>query len=110
MQAKLLDIIGHGESNAVKMSELAQMLKIEQRDVRRELSKARKAGAVVAYSSKGVFYPESIDELRQYISTESAKLRTQTAALQPAKMRLKKMTGFRQKARDILSNESRNKS
>ncbi len=80
-KSALLDLIPHGEENAVSMKTLASVLNIECRSVRQMVLDARIKGAVICSSSAGYFQPETHEELFRYVQIVKAQERSKYRAL-----------------------------
>ena len=77
----LRSYIPQGKANAKTQATLAKELGVTPETVKAEITKARKAGELIANCGKGYFYPESVEESQAFINnlTSQAKSRLRTA-------------------------------
>ena len=81
---EILDYIHTGEKNAVSMLELSHRMKTDPRVVRHMIEQARIDGNIIAGTDKGIFFPETKDELSIYVHRTQSRINTSIATLEPA--------------------------
>ena len=79
----LTESIPAGEAEAVSMQHLARVLDIGERELRREVENARRAGILICSSKNGYFMPETIHELKAYARRAEKRAKTNKACLRP---------------------------
>ena len=72
----LTESIPAGEAEAVSMQHLARVLDIGERELRREVENARRAGILICSSKNGYFMPETIHELKAYARRAEKRAKT----------------------------------
>lgn len=65
------------------MADLAHVADIPERAVRLEILQARIAGELICSCDQGYFLPESDDDIREYVISRKAYLKTANKALKP---------------------------
>lgn len=85
--------IPEGEAEAVSMRELARITGLDDRELRREIEKARRAGILICSSGKGYFMPETLQELREYVHLMGARIKTGRSCLRPFIRELRRREG-----------------
>lgn len=65
------------------MKHLARVLDIGERELRREVENARRAGVLICSSKNGYFMPETFRELKSYARRAEKRARTNKACLRP---------------------------
>lgn len=90
----ILDRIPYGSDNAVSMRDLARGLGEDQRQIRFRIERARIAGNVIAGTDAGIFIPETVEELREYVRRNDNRVKTSCVALASAKRLLKEVTEY----------------
>jgi len=88
----ILDRIPYGSDNAVSMRDLARGLGETEREVRLRIERARIAQNIIAGTNAGIFIPETVEELREYVKRNDNRVKTSCVALAPAKKLLKEVT------------------
>lgn len=74
---RLMSMIPVGEQAAVHMKDLAIQFGTSERELRKHILEARKAGLLIVSSVRGYFQPETQNELKRYCdSRRSAALST----------------------------------
>ena len=69
-------ILSPGRENAIKRDELSALLGIDERSLRRQIQKERKAGALIMSDCKhGYFLPSSEDDVKRFIKSMSKRAR-----------------------------------
>lgn len=86
---EILQFIPTGYKNAVSMRELACRLEISERQLRKEVQKARLNGAPICSACNnritGYFLPQSVGEAEIYLREEERRLRTAAQSLKPVR-------------------------
>lgn len=80
---KIADFLLVGEESAISLERLAMATGIPERSVRAEVLQARIAGELILSSDKGYFLPECDDDIRRFVRTRKAAIKTSAAALRP---------------------------
>ena len=80
---KIADFLLNGEENAISLERLATVTALPERAVRAEVLRARIAGELILSSDKGYFLPECDDDIRRYVITRKACIKTSCMALRP---------------------------
>lgn len=88
-EERLLNIIPHGEANAVSQSEITALTGFTPRDTRLIVERLRKQGVVICGSNAGRFIPETTDELKLYVKRTQSRIHTEKECLKSAINRLK---------------------
>lgn len=81
---RLGELIPRGRENALPMKDLATILNISERAVRILVQKAREHGEPICSEwdgSGGYFYPVDMQEARDYIRKQKARIKSSRAAL-----------------------------
>ena len=65
------------------MRHLARVLNMGERELRREVEKARRAGVLICSSKNGYFMPETFHELKAYARRTEKRAATNRACLRP---------------------------
>lgn len=87
----LLSMIPLGEENAIHMDDLANILDVEGRDVRREVLNLRKRGRIIASSQNGYFIPTTNGELLRYYRKARGRALTTLSSLKRTRRVLREM-------------------
>jgi len=91
----ILDVLPHGESNAISSQELMNICGYSNtRALQQGIETLRRAGHVIASSSKppgGYFYPVNELELRVFIRTIESRAKSSFRSLKSARQALKKL-------------------
>lgn len=80
--------LGTGEDEAISMSELAERMHMNTRQLRKEIERARIAGVIIASSNKGYFIPVTDSELINYYVKQNSRNLTGTATIKAVKKKL----------------------
>ena len=80
---KIADFLLNGKKNAISMADLAEVMKIPERSLRLEILQARINGDLICSCDRGYFLPESVDDIREYVISRKAYLKTARNALKP---------------------------
>lgn len=80
---KIADFLLNGKENAISMADLAGVMKIPERSLRLEILQARINGDLICSCDRGYFLPESVDDIREYVISRKAYLKTAGKALKP---------------------------
>ena len=81
--SKISDFLMTGRDNAIPMADLASMLNLPERAVRREILEARLRGELILANEQGYFLSTDPDDLREYVIKKKAFIKTASAALKP---------------------------
>lgn len=81
----ILASIPHGMDKARHSKDLAHSLGMRERVFRKHIEHIRRSGVVIIGSSKGYFFPASLDELNSYIRQEEASARSLLFTLKSAR-------------------------
>ena len=87
----ILEILNHGQENAITAAQLAEYFKTDIRSIQKAVSNERMNGAVIAGSGKGYFIPDTLEELERYIARAEKQARSCFVPLRSAKDQLRKM-------------------
>lgn len=80
---KIIDFLSVGERDAVSLEELAISTGLPERAVKAEVLRARCAGDLIISTQNGYFLPESVDDIRRFVMTRKAVIKTANKALRP---------------------------
>ena len=81
--SKITDFLLVGRKNATSMTDLAHIADIPERSLRFEILQARIAGELICSCDQDYFLPESVDDIREYVISRKAYLKTANKALKP---------------------------
>ncbi len=81
----IYQLIGVGEENAIHLSELVSLTKLESRELRKHIEQLRRSGSVIIANKNGYFKPSNIAELNKYINQETHRAKSIFYTLQGAK-------------------------
>jgi biotin operon repressor len=89
---QILSCIGKGAKNSISLNRLIALTGFENRILRRHIEKLRRSGIVIVSGENGGYYfPESPDELLQYINRETKRARSLFYTLRAARQLYKTM-------------------
>lgn len=80
---KIADFLLTGKKNAISMADLAHVVNIPERSLRLEILQARINGELICSCENGYFLPESVDDIRAYVISRKAFIKTASKALKP---------------------------
>ena len=80
---KISDFLLTGKRNAISMADLSHIVNIPERSLRLEILQARIDGELICSCDRGYFLPESVDDIREYVISRKAYLKTAGKALKP---------------------------
>ena len=80
---KIADLLLVGKENATSMTDLAHIANVPERSLRAEILQARINGELICSCDQGYFLPESVDDIREYVISRKAFLKTAGKALKP---------------------------
>lgn len=80
---KIVDFLSVGERDAVSLEELAISTGLPERAVKAEVLRARCSGDLIISTQNGYFLPESSDDIRRFVATRKAVIKTANRALRP---------------------------
>ena len=79
----ITDFIPIGKENATSMTDLAHIANVPERSLRAEILRARINGELICSCDRGYFLPESVDDIKEYVVSRKAFLKTAGKALKP---------------------------
>lgn len=88
---KTLDLIPIGRSNAIPMKQLAFLLGVAPRDIRQAILDARLDGVIVCSGMEGYFFPETVDEMLEFLNAHYSRAMTTLASLKGTREKLKEL-------------------
>lgn len=80
----LLDLIPIGRENAIPTRDLASKLNVEVRVLYRMIEDARINGNYIAGTGDGVFVPDTLHDLEEYVKRAQARVLTSIETLNPS--------------------------
>lgn len=80
----ILDHIPYGSDDAVSVPDLARALGEDPRQIRQRIQNARIDGFIIAGTDAGIFIPETVAELREYVKRTTARIQTSQETIDPA--------------------------
>lgn len=80
---KVSDFLLTGKNNGISMTDLAHITNVPERIIRKEILQARIAGELIVSGDKGYYLAADEEELREYIISRKAAIKTSSKALQP---------------------------
>ena len=88
---RILELIPKGKENKISMSELEALTGETPRTLKAAISRLRQRGVLICSSvySGGYYRPKDNHELKDWVNTETKRIDTHTAAINPAKNHLK---------------------
>ena len=87
-------LLSPGRGNGINVRDLANALNCDDRELRRRVQAARKAGAVILSDVRtGYFLPNDIDEIRRFVRSMEHRAREINAATVAAQRALDAATG-----------------
>lgn len=89
---RILQAIGTGEKNAANVEQLSMITGLNDRELRKAVETLRRDGYVIISSESGYYYPETVEEVKRYISKESKRARSIFFTLRSARELLNKWT------------------
>ncbi len=83
-QFKYLDgYIGMGKANARRQKDVAEDMGVTPETVKHIITEARKAGVLIASSTSGYFYAETVEEMREFANMLRAQGKTRFDTAKP---------------------------
>lgn len=83
-QFKYLDgYIGVGKANARRQKDVAEDMGVTPETVKHIITEARKAGVLIASSTSGYFYAETVEEMREFANLLNAQAKTRNDTAKP---------------------------
>lgn len=79
----LTDHIPRGRAEAISMQHLARIMGTDERELRRSVEQARRAGILICSSNRGYFLPENGQEIREHVHRARERIRTGSVCLRP---------------------------
>ena len=87
-------LLSPGRGNGINVRDLANALNCDDRELRRRVQAARKAGAVILSDVRaGYFLPDDVDEIRRFVHSMKHRAREINAATVAAERALDAATG-----------------
>ncbi len=83
------DLIRVGEKNAIHLSELVSLTKINSRELRKHIEQLRRSGTAIISNNNGYFKPSNAAELNKYIAQETRRAKSIFYTLRAAKAALR---------------------
>lgn len=80
----LLDLIPVGREHALSIRYLASALHIEELDLYRLIEDARSKGNYISENERGVFIPDTVSDLEEYVNRSLASILTAVEAVNPS--------------------------
>ena len=74
--AYLESYIGRGKANAKRQKDIANEMGVTHETVKHIITEARKAGVLIASSTSGYFYAETVEEMREFANMLRAQGKT----------------------------------
>ena len=97
----ILDMIPEGRENAVSMADLARVLKVEERQIRKIVFDARIDGTVICGTAAGYYKPATEAEIREYIAIAGSRSISGLKALRAARKKLSEMRTVKREKAEI---------
>lgn len=91
---RISDLLKCGEENAIHGDELARMLNMSGRNLRKAIENERIAGEAILSSEKGYFLPSDVtgvQELKTFLALFQSRRKTTDKVIKTAKKHLKRM-------------------
>lgn len=83
-QFKYLDgYIGVGKANAKSQQAIAEDMGVTPATVKHDVTEARKAGVLIASSSRGYYYAETVEEMQEFVNLLQAQAKTRNDTAKP---------------------------
>ncbi len=83
--AEILSLIPTGQRNARHVNEIAALLGMRNRELRKHIEYLRRGGYVIIGCDKGYYLPETLEELEGYVKQEHARAMSILFTLKSAK-------------------------
>ena len=88
---KISDFLLPGEASAISADDLSHAVNLPERAVRREILLARERGELICSSERGYFLAETEEEIRNFVRTRNAAIRSTQLSLRAFCSALKRM-------------------
>lgn len=75
--------IGTGKANARRQKDIAEDMGVTPQTVKHIITEARKTGVLIASSTSGYFYAETVDEMREFANLLHAQAETRNDTAKP---------------------------
>ncbi len=79
----LTDSIPAGRADAVSMAYLAKINRMTEREVRKAIEQARRAGILICSCENGYFMPETMQEIKAHVHRAGSRIKTGRECLEP---------------------------
>ncbi len=83
--SEILSLIPTGQRNARHVNEIAALLGMRNRELRKHIEHLRREGHVIIGCGKGYYIPDTLDELEGYVKQEHARAMSILYTLKSAK-------------------------
>lgn len=81
--AYIENYIGRGKVNAKRQKDIANEMGVTPETVKHIITEARKAGVLIASSTSGYFYAETVEEMREFANMLRAQGKTRFDTAKP---------------------------
>lgn len=75
--------IGVGKVNARSQKAIAEDLGVTPATVKHDVTEARKAGVLIASNTRGYYYAETVEEMREFVNLLQAQAKTRNDTAKP---------------------------
>lgn len=75
--------IGTGKVNARSQKAIAEDMGVTPATVKHDVTEARKAGVLIASSSRGYYYAETVEEMQEFVNLLQAQAKTRNDTAKP---------------------------
>lgn len=75
--------IGKGKSNARRQKDIAEDMGVTPETVKQIITEARKSGVLIASNTKGYYYAETVEEMREFANMLRAQGKTRFDTAKP---------------------------
>lgn len=75
--------IGTGKANARRQKDIAEDMGVTPETVKQIITEARKAGILIASCSRGYYYAETVEEMREFANLQRAQGKTRFDTAKP---------------------------
>ena len=87
-RSRILSLIGKGEGQAISLHSLSTLSGEEERHLRKRIETYRRTGIPILSGMSGYYFPETAEEIREYIRKEEKRARSIFYTLRGAKQAL----------------------
>lgn len=75
--------ISKGKANARRQKDIAEDMGVTAETVKHDVTEARKAGILIASCSRGYYYAETVEEMREFVNLLQAQAKTRNDTAKP---------------------------